>query len=179
MWYNTKVTDALGIDYPIMQGPFGGGLSSPALVAEVSNSGGLGGYGAYTLSPQEIYEVNKQIKAATDKPYNINLWVSDGDAPGIAVTDEQYERVTQLFKPYFDELHIPVPEKPALFRSRFENQLQVILDIRPKVFSFVFGTLPPDVMEQCRKLGIKTVGAATTLDEAIALEHSSVDMIVA
>ena len=62
MWYNTKVTDTLGIDYPIMQGPFGGGLSSPALVAAVSNNGGLGGYGAYTLNPQEIYEVDKQIK---------------------------------------------------------------------------------------------------------------------
>ena len=51
MWYKTKVTELLGIEYPIMQGPFGGGLSSVELVATVSNAGGLGGYGAYTLSP--------------------------------------------------------------------------------------------------------------------------------
>jgi nitronate monooxygenase len=34
-------------------------------------------------------------------------------------------------------------------------------------------------LEQCRKRGIITVGAATTLDEAIALETAGVDMIVA
>ena len=179
MWYNTKATEMLDIQYPIMQGPFGGNLSSVELVAAVSNEGGLGGYGAYTLTPQEIFEVDKQIKAATNKPYNINLWVSDTDAPAGGVGDEQYEHAKQLFKPYFDEAGIPLPEKPAPFKSRFENQLQVIFDIRPKVFSFMFGTLPTDVLEQCRRLGIKSVGAATTLDEAILLENSGVDMIIA
>lgn len=179
MWYNTKATELLGIEYPILQGPFGGGLSSVELVATVSNAGGLGGYGAYTLSPQEIYDLNKQIKAATNKPYNINLWVSDTDAPDGMVTDEQYAQASRLFKPYFDEAGIPLPAKPAPFATRFQNQLQVILDIRPKVFSFMFGTLPPDVLEQFRKLGIKTIGAATTLDEAIALEQTGVDMIIA
>jgi len=179
MWYNTKATEMLGIQYPIMQGPFGGNLSSVELVATVSNAGGLGGYGAYTLNPQEIVDIDKQIKAATNKPYNINLWVSDTDAADGTITDEQYEQAKQLFKPYFDEVGIPLPEKPAPFKSRFENQLQAIFDIKPKVFSFMFGTLPVDVLEQCRRLGIKTVGAATTLDEAILLENSGVDMIIA
>jgi len=179
MWYNTKATEMLGIQYPILQGPFGGNLSSVELVATVSNAGGLGGYGAYTLSPQEIVEVDKQIKAATNKPYNINLWVSDSDAPGGTVSDEQYEQAKQLFKPYFDETGIALPEKPAPFKSRFENQLQAIIDIKPKVFSFMFGTLSADVLEQCRRLGIKTVGAATTVDEAVLLENSGVDMIIA
>ena len=179
MWYNTKATKTLGIDYPIMQGPFGGGLSSVELVATVSNKGGLGGYGAYTLSPEEIIELNNKIKAATNKPYNINLWVSDSDAQNGTVTDEQYEQVAQLFRPYFDEIGIALPGKPAPFKSRFENQVQVILDIHPKVFSFVFGIPSADVLEQCRKLGIKTIGAATTLDEALALEAAGVDMIIA
>ncbi|MBC9929018.1 NAD(P)H-dependent flavin oxidoreductase [Chitinophaga qingshengii] len=178
MWYQTKATELLGIDYPIMQGPFGGNLSSVRLVSMVSNAGGLGGYGAYTNSPQEIVEIDQQIRAATDKPYNLNLWVSDTDVTG-AVTDEQYQRVAQVFKPYFDELDLPVPAKPAPFQSRFENQLQVVMDIRPKVFSYMFGTLTEDILEQCRKRGIITVGAATTLDEAIALEATGTDMIIA
>lgn len=179
MWYQTKATTLLGIDYPIMQGPFGGGLSTVELTATVSNAGGLGGFGAYTLSAQEIYEVDKQLKAATNKPYNINLWVSDTDAPDGSITDAQFEQAKQLYKPYFDEIGIPLPEKPAPFKTRFENQLQAILDVKPKVFSFMFGTLPEDVLEQCRKLGIKTVGAATTLDEAMALDATGVDMIIA
>lgn len=179
MWYNTKVTAALGIQYPILQGPFGGNLSSVELVAAVSNAGGLGGYGAYTLNPQEIVDIGRQLKAATGKPYNINLWVSDTDAIDGDVPDEQFEQAKKLFKPYFDEAGIPLPEKPAPFRSRFENQVQVILDIKPKVFSFMFGAPSADVLEQCRRLGIKTVGAATTLDEAIFLENAGVDMIIA
>ena len=31
MWYNTAAAKILGSQYPIMQGPFGGGLSSVKL----------------------------------------------------------------------------------------------------------------------------------------------------
>jgi len=179
MWYNTQATKILGIDYPVMQGPFGGGLSSVELVATVSNAGGLGGYGAYTLNPEEIIEIDKKIKSSTSKPYNINLWVSDNDAPNAAVTDEQYQFAATIFKPYFDEAGIPLPEKPAPFRSRFENQVQTILDIRPAVFSFVFGVPSADILTQCSRSGIKTVGAATTLDEGLALDAAGIDMIIA
>ncbi|HTD39445.1 MAG TPA: nitronate monooxygenase [Mucilaginibacter sp.] len=179
MWYQTKASELLGIQYPILQGPFGGDLSSVELVSTVSNAGGLGGYGAYTLSPQEIIQVDQQIKAATNKPYNINLWVSDTDAVYGTVSDEQFKQAQTLFKPYFDELGIALPGKPAPFKSRFENQIEVILHQRPPVFSFMFGTPSADILEQCRRLGIVTIGAATTLDEAIALESAGVNLIIA
>ncbi|PSL50362.1 nitronate monooxygenase [Chitinophaga niastensis] len=179
MWYQTKASEILGIEYPILQGPFGGNLSSVELVSTVSNAGGLGGYGAYSLSPQEIIQVDQQIKAATNKPYNINLWVSDTDTPDGTVSDEQFKLAQALFKPYFDELGIALPEKPAPFKSRFENQVDVILHQRPPVFSFMFGIPADDILEQCRRLGIVTIGAATTLDEAIALESAGVDLIIA
>lgn len=179
MWYHTKATELLGIQYPIMQGPFGGNLSSVELTATVSNAGGLGGFGAYTLSPNEIIEVDTQIKAATDKPYNLNLWVSDTDGPKSGMSDGDYEEVKKAFEPYFDEVGIPFPEKPAPFQSRFENQVEVILDLKPKVFSFMFGVPSADILEESRKRGIVTVGAATTLDEAIFLEAKGVDMIIA
>ncbi len=179
MWYQTKATETLGIQYPILQGPFGGNLSSVELASTVSNAGGLGGYGAYTLSPQGLSDIARKLKAATDKPYNINLWVSDTDAVGGVVLDGQFKRAQELFKPYFDELGIELPEKPAPFKTRFENQVEVILYERPPVFSFMFGTPSADILEQCRKLGIVTIGAATTLDEAIALEAAGVDLIIA
>src|SRR3954467_8247080 len=104
MWNQTKITKQLGITYPIMQGPFGGNLSSVELTATVSNAGGLGGYGAYTMSPQEIFDVDKQIQAATDKPYNINLWVSDHDIPQGGLTDEKFAKTIEQYQPYFDEV---------------------------------------------------------------------------
>lgn len=179
MWNKTKASEILGIQYPILQGPFGGNLSSVKLVSVVSNAGGLGGYGAYTLSPQELIETDQQIKAATNKPYNINLWVSDTDAVEGSVTDEQFKMAQALFKPYFDELGIALPGKPVPFKSRFENQVEVILHQKPPVFSFMFGIPSADILERCHKLGIVTAGAATTLDEAIALELAGVDLIIA
>lgn len=179
MWYQTRATKRLNIEYPILSGPFGGGLSTVELTAIVSNMGGLGGFGAYTLSPQEIIDVDRRIRSATDKPYNLNLWVSDMDTPNGEVTDQQYADAKAFFTPYFDEVGIPFPPKPPKFNSRFENQFQAVLDIRPHVFSFMFGLLSPDQLEQCRKRGIITAGAATTLDEALALEATGVDIIVA
>lgn len=197
MWYNTRAAKILGIDYPILQGPFGGNLSSVKLTATVSDLGGLGGYGAYTLTPEEILTLDGQLKAATRKPYNINLWVSDIDAPPGAspsgaspsgasspgapspIQDAHFERVKHQFKPYFDELGLPFPDKPAPVASKFDNQIEVLLHVKPPVFSFTFGIPSPTILAQCRQLGIVTVGTATTLDEAIALEAAEVDLIIA
>ena len=179
MWHNTRAATILGIQYPILQGPFGGNLSSVKLAATVSDLGGLGGYGAYTLTPEEIITLDGQLKEATRKPYNINLWVSDIDSPPGGVEDAHFERVKAQFKTYFDELGLPFPNKPAPVLSKFENQMEAILHVRPPVFSFMFGNPSPVILAQCRKLGIVTIGAATTLDEAIALEAAEVDLIIA
>lgn len=162
-----------------MQGPFGGGLSSIKLTATVSNLGGVGGYGVYTMEPDEIVRVNNDILKATNKPYNINLWVSDTDIMPLSIIDERFEKVKELFLPYLDELGIGVPEKPIIQTSRYENQVQTILDIRPPVFSFSFGIPSADILDQCRKRNIVTAGSATTLDEALALEAAGVDLIIA
>jgi nitronate monooxygenase len=179
MWYNTKVTKLLGIQYPILQGPMGGGFSTPALLAAVSNAGGLGSLGAYTLTPEEILEADKAIREVTANPYNINLWVSDVDEDLINYPQEKLEKIKLLFKPYFDELGIPLPELSANIPSKFEKQVETLFKIRPAVFSFIFGIPSKEILAESRRLGIKTIGAATTLDEAMALEEAQVDAIVA
>ena len=179
MWYNTRAAKLLGVQYPILQGPFGGNLSSVRLAALVSNMGGVGGYGAYTLSPAELARLNEELRQATDRPYNINLWVSNSDVPRDGVSDAAFDRAKALFEPYFSELGLEMPEKPVSPFCSFEDLVQVILDVRPPVFSFVFGIPSADILEQCRRRGIVTAGGATTLDEALALEAAGVDLIVA
>ena len=179
MWNQTKITELLGIKYPIFLGPMGGGFSTPELLAAVSNAGGLGSFGAYTLSPEQILEAAKSIKTKTDKPYNINLWVSDVDDRLAGYSAESLEKVKVLFKPFFDEMNIPLPDLDPHIPSKFLKQVEVLFEIRPAVFSFIFGIPPREILDEARKLGIKTVGAATTLDEALALEAAKVDAIVA
>ncbi len=55
---------------------------------------------------------------------------------------------------------------------RFEDQLAVVLDEHVPVFSFTFGIPPLDDVEAF------TIGTATTVAEAIALEQAGVDAVV-
>ena len=59
-WRSTRVAQQLGIDYPIIQAPFGG-LPSQRLTATVSNLGGLSSLGAVTLGSSAIREVIAEI----------------------------------------------------------------------------------------------------------------------
>lgn len=179
MWNKTKFTKLLGIDYPIVQGPFGGRLSSVKLTSTVSNAGGLGSFGGQPLSVEEIIETCNEIRKFTNKPFNINLWVNDRDTRLAAFDDDDYNKLTELFKPYFNELGLPIPERPTNLGAKFEEQIEAIYEAKPAVFSFVYGIPSSDILEKCKSLGIKTVGTATTADEAIALENAGADAIAA
>jgi nitronate monooxygenase len=63
--------------------------------------------------------------------------------------------------------------------QNFEEQAAAAIEAEPAVFSFVFGIPSPDILRSCRRKGIVTIGGATTVDEAIALEQAGVDVVVA
>lgn len=179
MQLQTRVTERLGIKLPLIQGPFGGGLSSVALLSAVSNAGGLGSFGAHHLSPEEISVLVNNIRTHTDKPFNINLWVKDHDADGLTLSQTAFEQAYSNLKPYFDELGLPKPVYPQQFGQTFEMQVEALLRSKPPVFSFVYGIPDASILKECRNLGIATVGTAITVDEAIALDEAGVDAIVA
>lgn len=179
MWNKTKFTTLLGIEYPIVQGPFGGGLSSVELTSAVANAGCLGSFGGQPFSASEIIDICKEIRKHTNKPFNINLWVNDRDSRLETFSDNDYKSLTELFKPYFTELGLPIPERPTNLGAKFEEQIEAIFEAKPTVFSFVYGVPNASILEKCKSFGIKTVGTATTVDEAIILENAGVDAIVA
>jgi nitronate monooxygenase len=179
MWNDTAATRRLGIRYPIVQGPFGGGLSSVALVAAVSNAGGLGSYGAQGMTPSRIVEIVGEIRRATSASFAVNLWVSTEDEGARGVRQEQYDAAVTALAPFFRQLQLDPPALPPASWPTFDEQLAALLDARPPVFSFVFGVPPAQALEECRGRGIVTVGAATTVDEAVALEAAGVDLVVA
>ena len=176
---HTEVTRRLGIDVPIVQGPFGGGLSAVDLVVAVSESGGLGSFGVHHLDAAGIRSVAGEIRARTRRPFALNLWIPlhDSDAPQLS--DEAWRTACQLLRPYFDELGVPMPARPARFAPRFDEQVEALLELAPPVFSFVFGVPSAEVLERCHRAGIVTLGTATTPDEARLLADAGVDMIVA
>ena len=104
----------LGLRQPIVQGPFGGGMSTIELAATVSNLGGLGSYGAHNLSPEAIGTVARDLRTATSEPYALNLWISDHDPGGLAPFAEEFARYAKSFEPYFAELNLPLPAAQVL-----------------------------------------------------------------
>ena len=179
MWNDTAITRRLGIRYPIVQGPFGGGLSSARLVAAVSNAGGLGSFGAQGMTPNRISEVVDEIRALTASPFAVNLWVSTDDIGVNGATRGAYDAALVPLAPFFDELRVQPPTFPLHGWATFDEQVAALLDANPPVVSFVFGVPPTSVIDECRRRSIVTIGAATTVDEAVALERSGVDIVVA
>jgi nitronate monooxygenase len=179
MWKNTEVTRRLKLDVPIVQGPFGSGLSAVDLVVAVSEGGGLGSFGVHHLDGAGIRAIDAQIRARTRRTYALNLWIPLRDSDDPQMTDAQWRAACELLRPFFDELRVPLPARPARFGPYYQEQIETLLELRPPVFSFIFGVPSLDVVERCRSAGIATLGAATTAAEAKLLADSGVDMIVA
>lgn len=177
-WNRNRLTEKLGIDYPIIQGPLGG-LSSQRLTAAVSNFGGLGSFGALSLSPEEIKNVISQIRTLTSKPFALNLWVSTEDDGARSSDAAAFNRSLSPLESYFAELKVTLPHYKSYSPIRFEDQVRVLLDERVPVFSFIFGIPPKEILDECRAKSIVTIGTATTPDEAVALQEAGVDAIVA
>jgi nitronate monooxygenase len=179
MWQRNALTERLGLGYPIVQGPFGSGLSSVELLTTVSEAGGLGSFGMQHLSAEQIRALGAELHRRTRRPFNLNLWISNQDDGGLALTEVQFAQALARFAPYYETLGIEPPPMPARYGWRFDEQIDALLEVRPAVFSFVYGIPAPEVLRACRDRGIATAGAVTTLDEALAMDQAGVDIIVA
>ncbi len=123
-WRTTRFTERLALTHPIVQGPFGGGLSSPALAAAVSNLGGLGSYGAQGHTPERIHEVAAAIRVLTKRPFAVNLWVSTEDEGARAVSEVQFLASHAPLLPLYRELGVEPPAYDPLPAPPFEQHDQ-------------------------------------------------------
>ena len=91
----TRVTDILGIEYPIIQGGMAW-VAEHTLAAAVSDAGGLGIIGAGGAPAEFVREQIRKVKEATDKPFGVNIMLMNPEADAIAqaVVDEGVKVVT-------------------------------------------------------------------------------------
>ncbi|HWU48201.1 MAG TPA: DUF561 domain-containing protein [Humibacter sp.] len=175
-WRDTAITELLGIDLPVVLGPFGG-ASSVDLVAAVSENGGLGSYGLYGLDADRIRAVAAELRTATNRPFALNLWLPHGEEPHPDA--DEYARYLPALAPYFNELGLPLPQRPNRYLVPFDEQIDAAIEAAPAALSFVFGVPEQALMERCSDAGIAVIGTATTVEEARALDAGGVDAIVA
>ena len=68
----TRVSELLGIEYPVLQGAMAW-VSYAPLVAAVSNAGGLGIIGGTIFNAEKMHSEIKAVRALTDRPFGVNI----------------------------------------------------------------------------------------------------------
>lgn len=171
----TDLMQRLSLDKPIIQAPMAGGGDTPELAAAVSNAGGLGSLGVAYMTPTQIAEIAARLRGGTRKPFALNLFAptSQPEMPSWA------EQALDRLKPFHAELGLPDPALPNTAGPAFEEQFAAVLDSDAAVFSFTFNLVPNEAVAAAKASGKVVIGTATTVAEAIALERSGVDAVVA
>lgn len=176
MWPTDSLCRLLGCGDPIVQAPMIGG-STVAMAAAVSNAGGLGSLGCGMMSPDEVRATWAEVRAQTDRPVNLNFFVHD--EPDLDEYDP--EPMSVVLRPLYRAAgldgDVPPPASPA--PSFNDDVLAAVLELRPAVVSFHFGLPEGDGVAALKRAGIRIIGCATTVAEAVALEAGGVDAIIA
>ena len=79
----TKITEILGIEYPIIQGGMAW-VAEYHLAAAVSEAGGLGLIAAASAPAEWVRDQIRQAKALTDKPFGVNIMMLSPNADEVA-----------------------------------------------------------------------------------------------
>lgn len=130
----TRITEILGIDYPIIQGGMMW-VGIAELASAVSNAGGLGIVTALTLpSPEALSKEIARCREMTDKPFGVNITVLP------SITPPPYEEYAQAavesgiriietagnnpepFMPYFKEHGVKVIHKCTSVRHSLKAE---------------------------------------------------------
>ncbi|MBS2968810.1 nitronate monooxygenase [Metabacillus sp. KIGAM252] len=125
MMWKTKVTELLGINYPIIQGGLAY-LAYSDLAAAVSNAGGLGQITAMSLrSTEELKEEIRKTRMKTDRPFGVNFAIGQHGRPFSSMLEAAIEEEVPVISmtggnpaPIFEQLKgVPV-KKLVLVAAR-------------------------------------------------------------
>ncbi|MGN1180392.1 MAG: enoyl-[acyl-carrier-protein] reductase FabK [Suilimivivens sp.] len=91
----TRITELLGIQYPIIQGGMAW-VAEHHLAAAVSQAGGLGIIGAASAPAEVVREEIRKARELTDKPIGVNIMLMNPNAPEVVkvVIEEGVKVVT-------------------------------------------------------------------------------------
>ena len=175
MWSRNSLTERLNLEWPILQAPMGD-KTTPALAGAVSNAGALGGLGMSGLTADTVRRRIEGFRQLSAGSLNVNylLWEHTGDLTGAGTT--MRGRLQTLYDTKkLGAVPVPVGSESAV---DFDH-LSVLKDTSPEVISFHFGLPAPKICRELKANGIFLICSATTVAEALALEASGADAVIA
>lgn len=167
----------LGLSIPLIQAPMAG-TSTPALAAAVCDAGGLGSIAVGTLTPEAAARDIAHVRAATDRPFNVNLFVHVAPTPDPARDQAWIDALAPLFAEFEAR---PPSRLEAIYPTFAGNRemLAVLVDLAPAVVSFHFGLPEAEAITALKGAGCLLLATATSLAEAGLAKTAGVDVVVA
>jgi nitronate monooxygenase len=172
----TRLTEALGIEIPIVQAPMAG-ASGAALAIEVALAGALGSLPCATLGADAIRREVGRIRQHTQRPINLNFFCH---ASPVDDAEREAQWRSRL-DTYYTELGIRRDRRPmGSVRAPFDSaSCELVEEVRPAVVSFHFGLPDADLVERVRATRATILASATSVDEARWLEDRGCDVVIA
>jgi nitronate monooxygenase len=171
----TPFAERFELRVPVVQAPMAGGATTPAMVAAVSNAGGLGFLAGAALTPGKIASEVAAIRALTDRPFGVNLFVLEPAAPD----DATVRRALEAIDPLRADLGLPPGQPLERYAPDFRAQLDMLIELRVPVASFTFGLLSEDDVARLHANGLYVIGTATHVAEGVAWRDAGADAIAA
>lgn len=170
----------LRIDYPIIQAPMAGGITTTDLVTAVSEYGGLGSVGAGYMTATALREQIQEIKRRTINNFGVNIFVPH---PFTASAEAIHKMHTYL-QPIRKKLQMNPHEEVALptyeeVVATYHQQIKVVLEENVPIVSFTFGLPTKEIVSKLKAQQIITMATATTVQEAIEVEALGIDIVIA
>jgi len=180
--FQTPLCDLLGIEHPILQSGMRT-IAGPELVAQVSRAGGLGILAGLLTPPDELRRQIAAVRAATDRPFGVNLWLHEAMQPPAAVAAldaGELNAAQRVLDGFRERLGLPpAGAPPAPVPDLIDAAFEVIVEERVPVFSVGLGNPGRERVARCRERGIKVIAMAASVPDARALADAGVDAIVA
>ncbi|MEN7551595.1 nitronate monooxygenase [Rapidithrix thailandica] len=177
----TPLCDLLGIEYPIIQAGMGD-VAGPELVAAVSNAGGLGILSGTLLEKKVLQGHIQKIRSLTERPFGVNLILQKDLFPPAQfdIPDETVRKVQTTLNQFRKDLGLePSFAKPPQLPDLLAQDFEVILEENVPVWSVGLGNPPQEMVDRCKKKGIKVMVMVSTLEDALSVAQSGPDLIVA
>jgi nitronate monooxygenase len=194
MALHSPICELLDIDVPIVLAGMGG-ASTPALVAAVSNAGGLGILGAAACGPEALEVWIDETRRLTDRPFGVDTLLpasvrripKGGEPSGPSPMDRlpEYQKFAREFMER-EGLEPPPPlERPsgggrrAVFsKDFFEAQMEVVIGKRVPVYAAGLGD-PGPWIDKLHGAGTAVMAVVGAVRHARKVADSGVDLIVA
>lgn len=167
----------LNVKYPIIQGAMLG-VTTPQMVAAVTNSGGLGTLPIGGLAVETSRELIKKVKSLTDKPFAVNLFVHEIPKDyNVDDIEKMQEFIVNLSKK--NDINIEKQAVDSLKLYTYHDQVNMLLEEGIKIVSFTFGILNDESIRKLKKNNVVLIGTSTCVEEATQLEAKGIDIITA